>query len=57
MANGTGKNAGIPAPVFFMFAAVALLATVGDLRLMRARRIQGPRRLARHLWRPQTRPA
>jgi hypothetical protein len=34
-----------------MFGAVALLATLGDVRMLRAGRLQGPRRIARHLWR------
>jgi uncharacterized membrane protein len=46
-----GKLRGIPAPVFFMFGTVALLATLGDVRVMVARRIEGAPRLARHLWR------
>src|SRR3970040_1030947 len=33
------------------FGAVALLAAVGDIRMMRAGGLRGPRRLARHLWR------
>ena len=33
------------------FGAVALLAVFGDVRMMRAGGIYGPRRLARHLWR------
>lgn len=39
------------APVYVMFGAVALLATLGDVRMLRAGRLQGPRRIARHLWR------
>ena len=35
----------------FIFGIVALLAAAGDVRLMRAGGIQGPRRIARHLWR------
>lgn len=42
---------GIPAPPLFMFGSVALLAAFGDLRMLRAGRIEGARRLARHLWR------
>ena len=30
---------------------MALLAAAGDLRMIRAGRIEGPRRIARHLWR------
>jgi uncharacterized membrane protein len=35
----------------FIFGIVGLLAATGDIRMMRARGIQGPRRIARHLWR------
>ena len=52
-ASGSAKGTkdGIPAGIYFMFAAVALLATFGDARVRLGRRIEGPRRLARHLWR------
>ena len=35
----------------FIFGGVGLLAAAGDIRMMRAGGIQGPRRIARHLWR------
>ena len=35
----------------FVFGVLGLLAAAGDLRMMRAGGIQGPRRIARHLWR------
>lgn len=35
----------------FIFGIVGMLAAAGDVRMMRARGIQGPRRIARHLWR------
>jgi uncharacterized membrane protein len=35
----------------FVFGMVGLLGAAGDLRMMRAGGIQGPRRLKRHLWR------
>jgi uncharacterized membrane protein YfcA len=41
----------IPPPVYFMFGTVALLATFGDLRVMRSWRTQGGFRIKRHLWR------
>ena len=41
---------GQPPVLYFIFGAVALLATLGDLRMM-ARGIQGAYRIARHLWR------
>lgn len=49
-ANG-GKRNGMPAFPFIMFGLAGLLATVGDLRMMRSGPLQGARRLARHLWR------
>jgi peptidoglycan/LPS O-acetylase OafA/YrhL len=51
MASGRGSRGGVPAPVYFMFVTVATMATAGDFRLMRMRRLEGPRRIARHLWR------
>jgi hypothetical protein len=35
----------------FIFGVVGLLAAAGDVRMIRARGIQGPRRMTRHLWR------
>jgi uncharacterized membrane protein len=35
----------------FIFGIVGLVAASGDIRVLRARGIQAPRRLARHLWR------
>lgn len=48
---GEGTPAGPYAPLFLVFGTIAFLSGVGDLRMMRAGGIQGPRRLARHLWR------
>jgi uncharacterized membrane protein len=42
---------GQPTVLYFIFGAVALLATLGDLRMMLAGGIQGAHRIARHLWR------
>ena len=42
---------GVPTPMIFFVGTVALLAAVGDGRLLRAGAITGARRLARHLWR------
>jgi len=50
LANG-GKRNGMPAFPFFMFGAVGLLASVGDLRMIRSGALRGGSRLARHLWR------
>ncbi len=41
---------GQPTVLYIIFGAVALLATLGDLRMM-ARGVQGSHRIARHLWR------
>jgi hypothetical protein len=46
-----GSKDGIPAGLFFGFAAVALLAGAGDLRRIARGGIAGARRTARHLWR------
>lgn len=50
IANG-GSREGIPAFPFFMFGLVGLLASGGDLRMLRSGALQGARRIARHLWR------
>ncbi len=50
VANG-GTRKGMPAFPFFMFAVVGLLASVGDLRMLRSGALTGAFRLARHLWR------
>jgi uncharacterized membrane protein len=53
-ASPRGELSGIPAPPFFIFGSVALLASIGDLRMIRsggAQAIRGAPRLARHLWR------
>ena len=42
---------GIPFPLIFIFASVASLAAIGDLRMVTAGGIQRSRRIARHLWR------
>ena len=49
-----GQLNGIPVPPFFIFGLIALLASVGDLRLIRSggvRTVRGRPRLVRHLWR------
>jgi hypothetical protein len=51
LASADGTKNGVPAPAYFVFAAVALLALAGDLRMMLGRRLEGAPRLARHLWR------
>ena len=49
--SATGTIDGYPSAIVFIFGAVALLATLGDARMLLARGIHGPNRLARHLWR------
>lgn len=46
-----GKRNGMPAFPFLMFGVVGMLAVIGDVRMLRNGRLQGARRLARHLWR------
>jgi uncharacterized membrane protein len=43
-----GRPEAIPC---FIFTVVGLLAAAGDIRVMREGGVQGPRRIARHLWR------
>jgi hypothetical protein len=50
-----GIRQGIPAPVFFIFGAIGLLAIAGDVRMVRSGGLQGGPRLARHLWRVRIR--
>jgi uncharacterized membrane protein len=51
LGSPSGKLEGLSAAPGFMFAAVALVATLGDIRMMRAGGLQGAPRIARHLWR------
>ena len=46
----SGTVDGLPAAVVFVFASIALLAVIGDVRML-TRGIHGARRIARHLWR------
>jgi hypothetical protein len=46
-----GKWNGVPAFPFFLFGVVGLLASAGDLRMIRSGALQGVARLRRHLWR------
>lgn len=45
------QSDGVPAGMQFFIATIVLLAGIGDVRMVRARNLQGTRRLARHLWR------
>jgi hypothetical protein len=49
-ANGGTRN-GMPAFPFVLFGVVALVASVGDLRVLRSGPAKGASRLRRHLWR------
>src|SRR5262249_54575692 len=50
-ALGGGNQDGVPAGVYFVFGGVALLAALGDVRLVRGGGLQGAARPARPLWR------
>jgi uncharacterized membrane protein len=47
----TGTMNGVPSLMMFIFGTVALLAALGDIRMIRAGGLQGAQRIARHLWR------
>jgi hypothetical protein len=47
----TGLRDGVPAAMLFIMASVALLAAVGDVRLLVRGGVSGAQRLGRHLWR------
>jgi hypothetical protein len=49
--GATGSTEGGLAFMYFMFGMVALLATLGDIRMILAKGIHGAHRIARHLWR------
>jgi len=49
--SAKGAINGVPAAMLFLFGSVALLASVGDIRMMLGRRLDGAHRIARHLWR------
>jgi uncharacterized membrane protein len=49
--SDTGKMNGVPAGMMLFFGAIALLAALGDMRMMRAGGLKGAQRVARHLWR------
>jgi len=54
LASPTGKLFGMPPQPFFVFAAISLIAIVGDVGAIRAggsAAIRGAPRIARHLWR------
>jgi uncharacterized membrane protein len=47
----TGTMSGVPSVMMFIFATVAMIAALGDVRMMRAGGLHGTQRIARHLWR------
>jgi uncharacterized membrane protein len=47
----SGTRNGVPARMFIIFAAIALLSAAGDVRRMRSGGARGTARIARHLWR------
>jgi uncharacterized membrane protein len=49
-ANG-GTRDGLPAFPFVLFGTAGLLATIGDVKIMRSGPLRGAKRIARHLWR------
>ena len=51
LTSPTGRKFGYPAPLYFIFGTVALLCTVGDIRMLARGGVFGTQRIARHLWR------
>lgn len=51
VASPTGLMYDYPPGPYFFLGSVALLATIGDIRMLVRRGIAGTQRLARHLWR------
>ena len=49
--SAAGTKDGFPAPPYFIFGTVAVLAALLDVRMLMAPSLRGPHRLARHLWR------
>ena len=51
LASPTGKMDGLPPFPFFMFGITGLVASAGDMRMLRSGGLHGASRLVRHLWR------
>ena len=51
LGNATGQIDGLPVLAYIVFGAVALIASLLDLRMLLAGSITGEHRIARHLWR------
>ena len=49
--SSTGTDNGAPAGMSFFFAAILLLAAVGDVRMFVRRGLPARSRIVRHLWR------
>lgn len=49
--NATGEKDGDPVALYLIFGTVALLAALGDIRMVLTQRISEKHRIARHLWR------
>lgn len=49
--TATGSLKGVPAGMFFFLGSIALLAAVGDVRMLAHGGVFGRQRIARHLWR------
>ena len=49
--RATGTLSGYPSPLFFGFGSIALMSTIGDIRMIRIGGLTGAPRLIRHLWR------
>jgi hypothetical protein len=49
--SASGMINGVPPAPLFVFGVVALLASLGDIRMILSRGLQGRHRLVRHLWR------
>lgn len=47
----SGTRHGYPAPFYFVFASIALLFAVSDIRMLMRGGVFGTKRIARHLWR------
>ena len=46
-----GTVDGVPPGMMLFFASIALIATIGDIRVLISGGLQGSHRIARHLWR------
>jgi uncharacterized membrane protein len=51
LAAGAFARNGVPVPMSLFLGSIALLAGLGDLRILRSGPLRGARRIARHLWR------